>query len=1071
MRKIFAFVLALTFGAGTTFAIDGALSGKFTINLSGSQVQFSQGNLQYKAAPTPTWQFATNQWDTIGIANKNIADDYEGWIDLFGWGTGANPTMHSEVQSDYATFTDWGVNAISNGGNVANAWRTLSRDEWYHIFAYRTDAAMKFGQATVVGHYGLVILPDEWVMPDGLTFTPQPNNWTTNVYDAAAWDKMATNGAVFLPYSQIRQGVKVDFLYPGSTNYWSATRYNNYHSWEIGFREEKIITWDVKYSFYGCCVRLVNDPVPAAVGDTIIARSGANKLIYTITALSPNKAKLLDKGHTLADHKLTIPSSVEHQGQNYAVDEIAGGALFPGIDTITLPASLTKLINFWNFRAVNLKAFLVEDGSTLYTSVDGVLYSKNKKTLYRCPELKEFDGTFTSEITTIGDRAFMYCKGVTDVTIPSSITYLSNCLFASSTLQKVTIPASVTSLTNGVFSTCTQLAEVIFADVSNLTVAWDAFNGSKILTDQGDGLQRIGALAVKWKGAYPDTLVIPEGIVNIGYAFYGGSTGFSTLKKIELPSTLKIMDAGAFADGVSQKMANLSSIVCKAKTAPKSTNFLKFPHDGTLTLTIPCDSKASYESSLWCLGHDIDAIEESLVYNIKATAEPGGSVAISDTTDCNRVTLTATPDPGYVFDKWSNGATTEQITISVFSDREFVASFRKVPAVGDTLRYEYKGNNLYYKVMWKNSARREVGLVNDGTPATYWTEANEPEGALIIPDSIEDWQGTKYAVTDIYEYAFGGCEKITSVDLSENKDIKAVGRYSFGECTALASVTLSDNIISIYSYAFYKAALTSFDFKNVEELGSWAFLSGNNIETVNINKAMKQIPDQTGLFDHAKVITCDAENAKFTAVDNVLYNKDMTKLISLPLGLTAEIHIPTTVTTALYQAMKNYAGPIYINSEIKFDWGPDERNSPKGDVVVGCGLYEYYTTGDFDKTNPKSNFYYVANLTAELLYEVTLKQTAGGTIAKADGTECAEVVLTATPDAGFVFTKWSDESTENPHTITVTADVEVSAVFTKQTGIDAILGAPARDGKFIRDGQLFIRHNGKIYDANGAKVK
>ena len=51
------------------------------------RVVFSPGNLQYNAS-TDTWRFALHQWEYIGETNKNIlSKTYDGWIDLFGWGT------------------------------------------------------------------------------------------------------------------------------------------------------------------------------------------------------------------------------------------------------------------------------------------------------------------------------------------------------------------------------------------------------------------------------------------------------------------------------------------------------------------------------------------------------------------------------------------------------------------------------------------------------------------------------------------------------------------------------------------------------------------------------------------------------------------------------------------------------------------------------------------------------------------------------------------------------------------------------------------------------------------------
>ena len=81
---------------------EGAINGLFTINDNGDQVYFSQGNLQYQAS-TNTWRFAEHQWDYVGTqipdvqgyvggnvagsSNHLIAETYNGWIDLFGWGT------------------------------------------------------------------------------------------------------------------------------------------------------------------------------------------------------------------------------------------------------------------------------------------------------------------------------------------------------------------------------------------------------------------------------------------------------------------------------------------------------------------------------------------------------------------------------------------------------------------------------------------------------------------------------------------------------------------------------------------------------------------------------------------------------------------------------------------------------------------------------------------------------------------------------------------------------------------------------------------------------------------------
>ena len=142
---------------------DGALPGLFSVSAT-RQVRFSQGNLQYQAS-TKIWRFAEHQYDYVGSDNRSISSTYSGWIDLFGWGTGSNPTLSSPSFEDYGTFMDWGCNAIINGGNTVNQWRTLTIAEWNYLLNTRTDASSKRGTGNINGVGGLIILPDSWTLP------------------------------------------------------------------------------------------------------------------------------------------------------------------------------------------------------------------------------------------------------------------------------------------------------------------------------------------------------------------------------------------------------------------------------------------------------------------------------------------------------------------------------------------------------------------------------------------------------------------------------------------------------------------------------------------------------------------------------------------------------------------------------------------------------------------------------------------------------------------------------------------------------------------------------------------
>ena len=200
---------------------NGALPGEFSVSAN-KKVKFSKGNLQYKNS---TWQFAENQWDFQSSQSANYRDK-------FAWGTGDDPAR-TGTTADYSTFHDWGANPIANGGNEANMWRTLTMDEWVYLFHDRTNASNLFALGTVKGLNGVIILPDNWVTPDSITFNPNRMGWysdsfgsaytinstteyTRNTYDETQWLTMQAHGAVFLPavseYNEQWVG-----------GYWSAT--------------------------------------------------------------------------------------------------------------------------------------------------------------------------------------------------------------------------------------------------------------------------------------------------------------------------------------------------------------------------------------------------------------------------------------------------------------------------------------------------------------------------------------------------------------------------------------------------------------------------------------------------------------------------------------------------------------------------------------------------------------------------------------------------------------------------------------------------------------------------------
>ena len=223
-------------------------------------VTFSPGNLQYHPA-NDEWRFAPSQLDYVGADNAKISSSYNGWIDSFGWGTGNNPTNTSTDYNDYKTFVDWGVNKIGN--DAPNTWRTLTYDEWYYLRYERPNYDKLIGVAQVNGVNGLILLPDGWTCPSGVTFKSGFHyDYGTEYYaeyqtfSASDWSKLEASGAVFFPAAGRRDGFNV-FSVRDYGRYWSATEYD-YNAYYLYFYSgEAGMNYYTRYD--GLAVRLVQD--------------------------------------------------------------------------------------------------------------------------------------------------------------------------------------------------------------------------------------------------------------------------------------------------------------------------------------------------------------------------------------------------------------------------------------------------------------------------------------------------------------------------------------------------------------------------------------------------------------------------------------------------------------------------------------------------------------------------------------------------------------------------------------------------------------------------------------------
>lgn len=193
---------------------EGALPGVFTLE-DGRKIRFSKGFLQFNPKKFE-FKFAEQQYEHIGSdGDENCKPGYDGWIDLFGWGTsgymGCQPTENSlktkhygpeegDLTGDNANY-DWGVyNPITNGGNQEGLWRTISYQELDFLTHKRSNAQKLFLMCSVCGKEGMVLLPDDfWSNRLSFIVDATPDKYSDNSFDKDQWTTLESMGAVFFP--------------------------------------------------------------------------------------------------------------------------------------------------------------------------------------------------------------------------------------------------------------------------------------------------------------------------------------------------------------------------------------------------------------------------------------------------------------------------------------------------------------------------------------------------------------------------------------------------------------------------------------------------------------------------------------------------------------------------------------------------------------------------------------------------------------------------------------------------------------------------------------------------------
>jgi len=254
---------------------------------------------------------------------------------------------------------------------------------------------------------------------------------------------------------------------------------------------------------------------------------------------------------------ITIPGSVTSIG-NYAFERCES------LTSVIIPDSVTSIGSSAFFDCVSLKSIEVSGNNKNYSSLDGVLFNKDKTELITYPAGKtDSEYVIPNSVTSIGYSAFENCTSLTSVTIPDSVTSIGYGVFQGCTsLTSVTIPNSVTSIDSSAFSSCTSLIGITIPN-SVTSIGDSAFYNTAYYNDESNwdnGVLYISDCLIDTNYNFDSTTdyIIKDGTRIIAdYAL----SHCDNLTSVTIPNSVTSIGDSAFSDCTSLKSVTIGNSV------------------------------------------------------------------------------------------------------------------------------------------------------------------------------------------------------------------------------------------------------------------------------------------------------------------------------------------------------------------------------------------------------------------------------------------------------------------------------------------------------------------------------
>ena len=655
----------------------------------------------------------------------------------------------------------------------------------------------------------------------------------------------------------------------------------------------------------------------------------SNTSLTAVTFESGSQVSVLGEGAFYGCNSLrsfTIPKSMEEIGQQafrqcVGLREITfaeGGKdlVFKAdvfyqctsLTTFNLPANVTELPGIFS-GCTALTTVNVDEDNPYYTSIDGVVFTKNVDKLVFFPQARGGDYVLPDAVVEIESGVFQGNRALTGITFGKNIQVIGERAFQECTeLRTVVFTSGGVQLDIGVraFYKCESLRSLDLP-------AYTKTIGSYAFAEM-DSLQRIG---------------LNEGLTTIGdHAFYDDGL----LNNVVIPASLAEMGAYAFSSTYGLTTLTFASNSSLTEISPYA-----FASSGLTAITIPKSVKTIREFAFYFASGSSSSFTSSL----KSIAFEEGSAIekIGAGAFYYNVSLTQVEIPN----------TVTEIAPYAFANCRNLA----------TLVFEEGGADLDLTV----GAPDTFTLPNSDTQRTVYGYAFYTCSALtqvVIPARV----------TELGRNAFYQCGNLVTVTFAEGSRLTNIGNEAFRQCSKLSSITIPKTVrnlepvknvepinggtatdvnrTAIGSSAFemcYALLKVQFEYNgssaNEVTIGGSAFSSCRSLKEVYLPNRLAAYdsgetqlePLTRSMFSNCTSLeTLEIEEGGILAADGgVVYNGDYTELKFCLTTTAGTVTVPNTVKKIASSAFSDCVSV----TEVVFEEG-SELTSIGASAFSGC---------------------------------------------------------------------------------------------------------------------------------------